>query len=393
MIAIDDITEKYGAEHALVLLVCRSFLGAVDDAEVNSFIKHNTIDWEYFYHVAIRNRIRPICYQVLSKTDIPNDVHDKLQEDNKRISLKSIEHLKEFLFISSALKKQDIQILPYKGLVMSAAYYPNFHLREFSDIDFLINLKDDTDINKLSDFFKQNGYEPMYEVPESFRSAFINYGCEYFFNKYENGDRKYHIDVHWLAYHPSFDLPKALPNEMLFSNPATIKVSGKDVQVLNTDNHFITLILHHGLRESWAALKYLLDIAQIVKNGKIDWAYQRQMSTNYQYNKVLNTGLALVDDLLGITADTEYNIETGYYTDLILSGKPRRRSFFRKQMRKISLIDNPSGRLKVLLKTIRYSFAPSKLDYDFVKLPKSLFFLYIFVKAFRLGFAKKEIGT
>lgn len=390
MVTLNDITRRYGTEHALVLLICRTFLGNADISEINSFIHSNTINWDYFYHVVNRNSIRPVCYHVLSKANIPAHLHDKLQNDNRRISIKSIEHLKEFLQVSNALKQQDIQLIPYKGLALSATYYPNFHLREFSDVDFLIILKDEMDINKLSSFFKDKGYDPMYEVPENFRSTFINYSCEYFFNKYENGERKYHIDVHWLAHHPSFDLPEDLPNEVLFSNPATINISGKEIQVLNTDNHLITLILHHGLRESWASLKYVLDIAMIVKNGTINWDYQRQMSTTYQYNRVLDTGIELIDDLFGIKAGTGNNVSTDYYTNLILSGKPRRRSFFRKQARKILLIDKPSGRLRVLLKTIKYSFYPSKLDYDMIKLPKSFFFLYIFVKIIRLGFARKK---
>lgn len=390
MASLNDITLKYGTEHALVVLICRVFLGTANTEEIDAFVSKHKINWDHFYYIVVRNRIRPIAYQVLLNAAIPKNILKNLSNDNKKNSFKCIAHLKELLDISDALKQYDIEVLPYKGLVLSVAYSPNFHLREFSDIDFLVLLKNDDDIQRLKDFFIKKGYKPMGDIPEAFTSTFMMYACEYFFEKYENGERRFHIDVHWLAYHPSFDLPKALPNEILFQNPSTIYISGKEVKVLNDDNHLITLILHHGLRESWAGLKYLLDIAQVVENGKIDWDYQRKMSGTYQYNKVLDTGLVLVNELFGIDTPAKHTVDTGYYFDLILSGKPRKKPFFNKQLRKILLIDRFSGKVKVLLKSIGYFFVPSKLDYDFVKLPKSLFFLYFFVKIIRYGVTRKQ---
>ncbi len=390
MKSLDDITKRYGTEHALVVLICRVFLGTAGSDEVDFFIRRQKIDWDRFYHIVSRNRIRPTSYDVLSKAAIPETLLRMLRNDNKKISFKCIEHLKELLDISGALEEMNIHVLPYKGLVLSAAYYPNFHLREFSDIDFLVLLKNDGDISRLRDFFRQRGYEPMADIPETFTSIFTQYACEYFFEKHENGERKFHIDIHWLAYHPSFDLPKALPNDILFQSPSIINISGKEIKVLNDDSHFITLILHHGLRESWAGLKYLLDVAQLIKNGNIDWAYQRKMSATYQYNKVLDTGLALINELFGIGTDTTQSINTDYYYDLILSGEPRKKPFLKKQLRKILLTDRLSGKLKVLFKSVKYLFNPSKLDYDYVKLPKSLFFLYFFVKILRNGFTGKR---
>lgn len=390
MTSLDEITNLYGTEHTLIVLICRVFLGTADKDDIDTFINRHAINWEYFYHVVSRNKIRPVSYQVLSKAAIPEGILNKLRNDNKNNSLKCIEHLKELLDISDGLRHLDIKVLPYKGLVLSAAYYPNFHLRESSDIDFLVLLNDYGDINKLKDFFIKRGYIPMGDIPEEFTTTFIKYACEYFFEKFENGERRFHIDIHWSAYHPSFDLPEPLPNGLLFQNPSTINISGKNIQVLNEDNHFITLILHHGLRESWAGLKYLLDIAQIVKNGKIDWAYQRKMSETYQYNRVLDTGLTLTTELFGIQTNVKEPVNTNYYFDLILSGKPRKKAFFRKQLRKILLMDRLSGKIKMLSQSVQYLFNPSKLDYDFVKLPKRVFFLYFFVKIIRYGFTSKR---
>ena len=390
MTSLGEIVNKYGAEHALLVLICRVFLGSADNNEVDSFVNEHKIDWDYFYHVVKRNRVRPVSYQVLSKAEVPENLLRKLQNDNKNISVRGIEHLKELLDISSALEQYDIEVLPYKGLVLSAAYSANFHLREFSDIDFLVLLKNNGDINRLRDFFKQRGYTPMADIPDKFISTFTKHACEYYFEKHKNGERKFHIDVHWLAHHPSFDLVETISNETLFQNPTSINISGKKIKTLNDNNHLITLILHHGIREDWASLKYLLDIALVIKNGDIDWSYQKKMSKTNQYNKVLDTGLALIDELFGIHTNTKQNINTSYYFDLILSGKPRKKSFFRKQLRKILLTDQLKGKLKLLSKSVSYSFYPSRLDYDFVKLPKSLFSLYFFVKIIRYSFTRKH---
>src|SRR5690606_39122071 len=129
-----------------------------------------------------------------------------------------------------------IQVIPYKGLVFAAAYYPNFTFREFSDLDFLILLRDNADLETVYDIFKNNGYIPMHDNPKDIKDTIIKNTCEFYFNKYENGTRKYHVDFHWVCHHPVFDLPKTLPNDILFHNPDTINISNKPVKILKTNS-------------------------------------------------------------------------------------------------------------------------------------------------------------
>jgi hypothetical protein len=242
-----------------------------------------------------------------------------------------------------------------------------------------------TELEQLINIMTNDGYISMYSIPRGYRDYILKNTCEYYFDKYENNDRKFHAEFHWLGHHPVFDLPERLPIEILLENPETIYILGRPVETMNVRNNTLAIVLHHGVREQWSTMKHILDLAQIVKSGKLDLEEVLKICRQYHFSNALYLGLQLTDELLGMKCDISYekHLDTKRFVEQVLGGKPRRHTVWYNQWQKIKILDGVVPKVKMLLKQVYYAFTPSILDYKFIALPKPLFFLYFLVKIVR----------
>lgn len=387
MISADKLKQDFGTEIAVIVLVCRVFVGTAADDELSVFISENNIDWQQVYTIARIHQLRPVAFKVLYKFHIPKDIKDKLQANCTHIAMHNLEHARELTRIFETLNNSGVTAIPYKGSVFCVEYYKDLGLREFSDIDFLINL-DLKDLSTIKKSFEQAGYIDKSNVPEEFKATLFRYTREYYFDKYEEGKRQFHTEFHWATASQVFDFPTPLPNSLLFRDLKESNICGKQVKVLSDTHHFIAMATHHGLNQRWGLIKYMMDFAMIVKNGKdLNWQEITTISKKYGFNKAVNIGLYIADELLGIKPAVTYKAPAdahAYLIELLDSLNKSRKDTSSVLLLNLKIKDNLGDKLKMIYKYISYSATPSILDYKFLKLPKGLYFLYLFVKPIRM---------
>jgi len=392
MLSVDVISARYGVEQAAVVLICRVFVGTASPEQLNAFLKEYPADWWSLYRIVVKNRIRPVAYHVLQSVDIPGDVKQKLKRDRLSLAINCAEQQQELLKLLDVLKQQGIDAVPYKGPALASAFYKDHTLREFVDIDLLIDPSTAPDLQKIIDIITPFGYRPMYDLVPGMKRMILENTCEFYFDKYVDGHRKFHVEIQWLAHHPVFELHKKLSNQQLFQNPVVLNLRNTDIKVLNTESHFVTMLLHHGLRENWNSLKYLLDLAMILQNGRPDMKVVTAITREYKFNKVLLSGSQLLKELLGVGGNLlpAAQIDPTPYIDVLLSGKKKQRTSWQKQVSVLRNTDDITGKVKLALKLVKYMFQPSVEDIQYCRLPERLHFLYFFVKFTRMFIAKTE---
>ena len=383
MMPIQNIADKYGADTAALILICRVFLETSSLDEIHSFTAAYTVNWQEVHRLSKWHRIRPVANQVIARLNISASVKDKLEKECLGIAVKNFDALKEIVRVYGRLQQAGINAIPYKGVIAAHIFYNNVALREFSDIDFMIQT-DEAVLARVKAVFAKEDYTPMADIPEAYNSILFQNTCEFYFNKYDDSARKYHTEFHWRPYHPVFDLPGKLSNDILLSQPDTLSILGRQINILNTTSHFIAITINHGVKSDWAALKYLVDFAVIIKNGSPDYRKIENISKAYKFNNALNTGLCLCFDLLGI--DTGLSKKPADYSSHItalLSNKLRSNSMPNKLLHRLKIMDNDHERLNMVMKYIKYTYTPSLLDYKFLPLPEQAHFIYFFIKPIR----------
>jgi hypothetical protein len=388
MIATDELKRKFGIEAALMVIICRAFMGTSDVWEAEAFIHENSIDWPYFYRLTTTHQVRPVIYKILYKLAIPDEIKQQLQADCKQIAIHNLEHARELARIYELLEGAGITAIPYKGAAFCLAYYKDIGLREFSDIDFLVNPSIE-DLDKIKSALLGLGYTDPSDIPADFKETNFYNTREYYVDLYEDDRRKFHAEFHWFTASQFFDFPTALPMTLLLEGAIAGDIYGKKIQVLNDSHHFIAMATHHGLNQRWNLMKYSMDLAVILTNGKtLDWGEINAVSKTYGFNKSVNLGYYIADNLLGIKPGIAYEIPAdgnSYINDLLSVSSKKRKGTTEHLLQSLKIKDTFADKVKMVFKYIRYSANPSILDYRFVKLPRNLFFLYLLVKPVRMA--------
>ncbi len=375
-------------EVVALLLICRAFLGTATAEDLTGYLESNKVDWKLFYDIVRAHKIRPVVNKVFSEIKINAEVSGRLQADCMQITLSNFEHYRELLRLSELFQRAGITAVPYKGALFSLQFYNDINLREFSDLDFLIYPRVE-DVHAIRKVMEDAGYAIGFEAPEEFQEFYISHIREFKFLMFVNGKRRFLAEFHSLLNDPVFETAIPIANEYLFTDLKEEVLSGNKVQLLSPTKHFIAMLSHHGIREQWTSLKNVMDLAIVLKDGAmVDWNYVWECSHTYKFSRVLSIGVDMADALLGVQMDMPYK-KAGSITPWL------RKLFVRHQYTvdrtwrnnfglKLRSKDSAGDKYRMITRHIGYLATPSILDYKFVRLPKPLFFLYVFVKPIRM---------
>ncbi len=115
------------------------------------------IDWQLFLQLATSHGIRPLVYQALHTTcreALPEAARRQLSHFYPANSAKNRFLTGELLHILQLFESEHILAVPFKGLVLAAVLYGELAMREFTDLDLLIQ---ERDIPKAKEILSKQG--------------------------------------------------------------------------------------------------------------------------------------------------------------------------------------------------------------------------------------------
>lgn len=397
MTDIEDIRKEYGIEVALIILTCRVYLNTADQSEIDEYLKKDTINWKNFLMSCSLHRIRPVVYKTILNARIPYDISELMKKELILLSAKSWNLALETERIITLLKAKGITVLPYKGSAFSKQFYGSLTSRESSDIDLAIQ-KDD--LEKVISFMEADGYLTD-------NSAYNYLGSRYFkeykdlsFNKYKNGTRLFHVEFHWAVAERYFAIDKHGEN-LLRKQGKEISLLRESVFPLKVNEHFIAQLINHVWRDSLKDIKALVDLGTCIQNrsGLINWAELDLTIENLRLKKGFKLALSLTDELLGIKNGNysfypvSNEVIDGFKKNLLRPNPTgwihlRSKAFILCQL---SLRESNYDKVVFLKEFIRHCFYPTELDFQLIRLPKQLFFIYPILKPIRYLFKKTDL--
>ncbi len=403
MIAITDINNKYNSSIALIVLCCRVHFKSSKLDDLKVFISVNEIDWTEFYTNCRKQKLRPIVYRILLKIELPEPIKKSLRNDLNRLTLQSFEQAKETERIIFICKENGINLIPYKGTAFSKQFFGNISMRESSDIDLIIA---PDNLPKAIETLERDGYSPYQkEYYEWVRHEnFIQLHKDFSFDKHEGSARIHHVELHYNIISKTTYLPDR-SNSFHTNQTTDYQLFQKEVNCLLPVAHFRAVALHHMLMDNMGYLKTVVDFAQM-KVQIEDLQNKNELSADEihilktmgeQYNLPLihNT----INDLLGIKAANQGTKKIkNKLINRILNGDYRKVrkndsplfdtiSFTYTHLKYSSYFyAKETDRSKYLLKSILSFMRPQPEDCLAINLPKNLYFLYYFIRPFRLLF-------
>jgi hypothetical protein len=291
--AQENLPSDYqSTEWQLLVHLCRK--GLSNESQPISIHSLEKADWPQIFKLAHIHRVRPLVNHGLVNSEVrrfvPQTVLKKFKEAHVQRNSINMRHAMELKPIIKLLAEKGVKPILYKGLILGQYAYDNISLREISDIDMLIDLKDFSIVEEL---ILSRNYVPTVEMTDSFRPIYFKQNSEYNFDLYEEGKRVCHIEPHWRIGAPRWQTDFGYKDILPLTKPANFL--GETINQLTPEGLLITTSLHHGGEELWKKLKHICDIAAILLRSKdeINWQNLFAKTDELKVTNIVLLGIAL----------------------------------------------------------------------------------------------------
>lgn len=279
-------TSVVGTRPEIELLLCctRTRLDSEKAEQLKNLLEKD-IDWTYLTQLALRHGVMPLLYINLNSI-CPNAVPQiTLEQYRSYFHTNTLHNLfltSELLKLLNVFAEHGIPAIPYKGPVLAASVYGNITLRQFCDLDILVN---EQDFLKSKELLISQGYRHWHEL--GWEAGFIN------------DNNKIHIDLHQ-GITPWY-FPFRLDFECLWQRLEPASLAGTTVVNLSAEDLLLILCvqLSRDCLDNREQLIKICDIAELLRTRPtLDWEQVMEQARILGCMRMLFLGLFLANDLL-----------------------------------------------------------------------------------------------
>ena len=193
------IEEKNRPEHAL--LVCSAQPKLTEElSERTRSILRQPLDWNYLINLANEHRVIPALYNRLKDFSeaSPAEPMSDLRGRFRQIAATNLALTGKLLKLLALLREHDISAIPYKGPILAQTAYGDIRLRQFIDLDILVQKRD---MYKVKVLFLANGCQPGWHLTAAQEEAVLRHYYQY---PFLCNDGRVLVEVHWELAEPFF---------------------------------------------------------------------------------------------------------------------------------------------------------------------------------------------
>jgi hypothetical protein len=343
------------------------------------------VEWESVLRLADKHGTSSLLYQnLLPLSDlVPSVALASLRQRHERNVHKSLFLARELMRILDCLDGLGIDVIPYKGVVLSEVYYGDMALRQSGDMDLFVRKRD---VVRVKSVLRDLGYTTRLVIPEKTLEDYIASGYEWTFDSPAGPNL---LELQW-ALQPRF---YAVDFDMdgLFDRAVNITVASRRVKTPSAEDLLLVLSLH-AAKHVWGRLIWLCDIAQVLQREDLNWDCVQSRSQEFGIERILRITLLLANRFLGtpipapIGSAMLMDRTARGFADEIAADVARESSYsveqlsyFRFMMR---LRERKADQVRFLT---RLAFTPGPGEWEAVRLPRVLFPLYRVVRLARLA--------
>lgn len=341
-------------------------------------------NWEKFIGLCTQHGVISIVYKKIREFDIeiiPEKIIKKLKELYQQIVQWNFIQSNQLIKVLKLLRKNNINVIPIKGPVISLQAYGDIGYRMFQDLDLLISYKD---FIPIYDLLYSEGYQPSSVLSDKKKKLWKRFRRDIEFRI----DRTL-IDLHQriTQAHSAFDLKKGQIKKAGF-----VRIMGKNIPVLSPEDTLIYLIIN-STKDQWNMLRMIVDLFYLIKsNPEMNWNYILKRSKKMGIQRMVLTGLhlmsAIIRKILPDIINSEINkskdikeLSENYKIILLFKGSGNKTP---DRVKSISAtFDSNFHKFRYLL---YFFFTPTPEDFKWISLPESFYFLYRIIRPIRLLF-------
>lgn len=342
------------------------------------------INWDKLRTLAINHGVLPIVYKYLKKIKkgiVPQDELARFKSVYLQIIKFNLIQSNNLLKVLKLLEEKNINVIPFKGPVLSLQVYGDFCFRISEDLDILIEPED---LSSIYDSMESAGYRSSFPLSGKKKKIWKKDGRDFVFS----GSKSF-FDFHLRLTqgHSSFGISR---DEMREDNFVTIM--GHKIRTLSPENTILAMCIHYT-KERWNSIKMISDLSYFLySHSEPDWDKLIQRAKKMGVLKMVLTGFSLLKELMDekfpekvekkISKYPTVKKQSEKYIKALFSGKSKEETFSRITSIANSL-DSPQHSLRFIF---YFLLSPTPEDFRVINLPEFLYPFYYLLRPLRLLF-------
>ena len=279
-------------EIAILLCCARTQISPGLAEQLNQLITAD-VNWDYLLKIAFEQSLTTLVYKNLSEfcwRKVPASILSTLQEHSQFTLLRNLSLTRELLNILKLCQTHQIPVLPYKGPVLAVLLYGKLSLREFCDLDLIVQPKD---FFRVADLLIEKGYQSTFPAfNDAHERTYYRYYTELSLNKNE----EIYVDLHHAIAPRYFQFTYQL-NDLL-EHAEVVDLVGTPVPHLGIEELLVVLCIH-GAKDYWSQLKWICDLSELLQRySQLNWDFIWSIVKQHSAKRRLLVGLGLAESLL-----------------------------------------------------------------------------------------------
>lgn len=381
-----------GPETRLLLDCSRTSLPPEVGERIKQLVRSN-LNWKYLIDTASWHGVLPLLCHNLSRIGADTVPSTPLQQLRARFRTNSVRNLRlaaDLLKILQFLEANGISAVAFKGPALAVVAYGNLALREFLDLDVLVQEKD---FPKAKALFLAHGYKPWRELTPQEETQHFRSNHAYTLVRSQDGLR---LDLHWRITQERYAF--GLDVESLWSRSTRTSFFGRDVLSMQPEDLLLVLCLH-GSKHCWERLAWICDVTELMRaNPALDWNEIMRRSAALNIEKAVMLGLDLARELLDAPLPESVSAIIRQHRSVHLLSVLIRKRLFARLNKPMGLVERTilfwmtGERLQNQLPHLAYTFGrvfiPNEHDTTLISLPQFIRILYYPLRLVRLTMAR-----
>lgn len=277
-----------------LILQCAHKQVSPERAERIRELAENIKDWDSLIRTAYQHGVMPLVYTNLNAF-CPQFIPKAIQPECRKIFHGNAQHsillTAELLKLLNILATQNIPAVPYKGPVLAAAAYGDVSLRQYGDLDIIVQQQD---VLKVKQLLLDLGYQPKVTMTADQEVAYLQSKQEHCY-VFVHPTTKTMVELHWRIT-PRYT--SAIETRHFWNKRQPFAIAGQTIYNLSLPD-WLPILCVHGSRHQWERLAWLCDIAEILQlHPVIQWDELIQQSSELGYRRMFFLGILLAHQLL-----------------------------------------------------------------------------------------------
>jgi hypothetical protein len=345
------------------------------------------LDWSQVEELARQHAVTPLLHGELVHLQdelVPHDARARLRAKAEQNGIRNLEQSAELLRLLERLDQAAIEAVPYKGPVLAAEIYGDVALREFVDLDILVNPQH---VMRAVRLLEDDGYRPHHTLTPKQERFLLRTGHDRKLIR----DGRFVVEIQWALADSTHVLPRNLGP--MFRRARPVSLGGSSVRTLSPEDMFLVLCIHASLH-FWERLAWVCDVAEAIRRWPdLDASVLARRARAAGAMRMVLLGLEMSQRLLGVEPDWHVGASPAEraaavrladeLVDLAASQGPSPDG--RAQLRlRLAMCDHAIDRGRELLRLL---LTPSQSDWMSVELPDPLWPLYYPIRLVRLAWS------